>query len=252
MTWTLTLGDCIEGMRGLADKSVDHTIMDPPFEEEAHSKGRRVGSSLLRTPGDNWREKGFDAAPVVKQIAYPPISDDERSASAREVARLTKRWILVFCQSEAAHKWRSCLEAAGAQYIRTGVYWKADAQPQYSGDRPGVGWEAIVIAHGMPRTGRTRWNGGGKCARWDASADARFGKKLAVDGQKPERLMVQLVEDFTEVGDLVLDPFTGAGTTGVACLKTGRRFLGFERLPAHHSIANGCRPLLFRNGWRSH
>ena len=238
MTWTLTLGDCLEGMRAMADKSVDHTIMDPPFEEEAHSKGRRVlvetaAESKHRAATGETRGRGC----VEKQIAYPPITEAERAASAMQVARLTRRWILVFCQSEAAHKWRACLEAAGAQYIRTGVYWKADAQPQYSGDRPGVGWEAIVIAHGMPRTGRTRWNGGGKCARWDASADARFGKKLAVDGQKPERLMVQLVEDFTEVGDLVLDPFTGAGTTGVACLKTGRRFVGFERLPAHHAIA---------------
>jgi len=235
MTYRLILGNCIEGMRELEDKSADHAIMDPPFEAEAHSRGRRVSDSALRKEDDDWRIKG--ATVQVKQISYPPISEAERTESAREVARLTKRWILIFCQSEAAHKWRACLEDAGAQYIRTGVYWKADAQPQYSGDRPGVGWEAIVIAHGMPRTGRTRWNGGGKCARWDASADARFGKKLAVDGQKPERLMVQLVEDFTEVGDLVLDPFAGAGTTGVACLKTGRRFIGFERLPAHHAIA---------------
>ncbi len=233
MTHILNLGDCIEGMRQLADKSVDHAIFDPPFEKEAHSAGRRV---MVQT----WQEKLLGQGEVVnKQISYPPITEDERAESAKQVARVTRRWILCFCQSEAAHKWRACFEAAGAQYIRTGVYWKSDAQPQYSGDRPGVGWEAIVIAHGMPRTGRTRWNAGGKCARWDASADARFGKKLQVDGQKPLSLMRQLVQDFTDEGELVLDPFSGAGTTAVACIELGRSFVGYERLLEHREIALG-------------
>lgn len=46
--WQLHLGDCIEGMRALPDKSVDHTIIDPPFEQEAHSKGRRVKQGRAR------------------------------------------------------------------------------------------------------------------------------------------------------------------------------------------------------------
>jgi len=42
---------------------------------------------------------------------------------------------------------------------------------------------------------------------------------------------VDLVERLTQPGDLVLDPFLGAGTTGVAALRTGRRFIGIDNDP---------------------
>ena len=45
---------------------------------------------------------------------------------------------------------------------------------------------------------------------------------------KPISYMLKLVERVTEQGDLVLDPFCGSGTTGVACMMLGRRFLGIE------------------------
>jgi DNA modification methylase len=41
--------------------------------------------------------------------------------------------------------------------------------------------------------------------------------------------MLELIELFTDPGDVVLDPFAGSGTTGVACLRLGRRFIGFEK-----------------------
>jgi len=58
---------------------------------------------------------------------------------------------------------------------------------------------------------------------------------------KPLDLMLQLVLDFTEPGDLVLDPFAGSGTTGVACLSLGRRFVGWEIDEAFFEVA--CRRL---------
>lgn len=46
--------------------------------------------------------------------------------------------------------------------------------------------------------------------------------------EKPVELMRQLVTLTTAKGDLVVDPFCGSGTTGVACLHEGRRFIGIE------------------------
>ena len=46
--------------------------------------------------------------------------------------------------------------------------------------------------------------------------------------QKPLPLMRDLVSLFASAGELVCDPFAGAGTTGVACIKLGRRFVGIE------------------------
>jgi hypothetical protein len=220
--WQLTHGNFLDHVEGTADKSVDHTIMDPPYEVEAHKKGRR----LSRT----WAEKERNIHHVVeKEISYPPITEEERRAAAWHAARITRRWILVFCQIEAAMLWRAELEKGGAQYWRTGIYWKLDAQPQVNGQGPGQGYEAIVIAHGLPRKGPRRWNGGGKCARWEACSDARFGHTLEIDGQKPRQLMIQLVEDFTDRGETVADFYSGYATTGVACIETGRHFVGYER-----------------------
>ena len=46
--------------------------------------------------------------------------------------------------------------------------------------------------------------------------------------QKPVKLIRKLVETFTDPGDVVIDPCFGSGTTGRACLETGRNFYGFE------------------------
>lgn len=55
--------------------------------------------------------------------------------------------------------------------------------------------------------------------------------------EKPIELMKYYIENSTNVGDTVLDPFMGSGSTGVAALKTGRNFIGFEIDPAFYSIA---------------
>ncbi len=55
--------------------------------------------------------------------------------------------------------------------------------------------------------------------------------------EKPVGLMQYLVEMHTDHGDVVFDPFMGSGTTGVACILTGRRFIGIERDPKHYATA---------------
>ena len=55
--------------------------------------------------------------------------------------------------------------------------------------------------------------------------------------QKPVALLVELLETFTNPGDLVVDFTMGSGSTGVACLKMGRRFVGIEKAPNHFETA---------------
>lgn len=56
--------------------------------------------------------------------------------------------------------------------------------------------------------------------------------------QKPVGLLVRLVQDYTCPGDTIIDPFMGSGTTGVAAMKTGRRFIGIELDPGYFQIAH--------------
>lgn len=57
------------------------------------------------------------------------------------------------------------------------------------------------------------------------------------DTEKPVRLMEILIENSSKEGDLVLDPFMGSGTTGVAAINTNRRFIGIELDEQYFKIA---------------
>lgn len=61
--------------------------------------------------------------------------------------------------------------------------------------------------------------------------------KLVHPNEKPVSLMRQLVMAVTTTGATVLDPFMGSGTTGVACMQTGRNFIGIEIDPGYFAIA---------------
>ena len=169
---------------------------------------------------------------------FSPITEAERAANGAEVARLTRRWALTFCQVEASVRWAAALSATGHhRYVRSCVFVKLDPQPQLTGDRPSMGWETIVVTH--PK-GKPHWNGGGRCGVFYSlsgkSVDRRDGRSVHPT-QKPTELMVELIELFTNPGDIVLDPFAGSGTTGVACLRLGRRFIGCELSPQYAAIA---------------
>ncbi len=55
--------------------------------------------------------------------------------------------------------------------------------------------------------------------------------------EKPTPLMAELLVDFTDQGQTILDPFKGSGTTGIACARMGRRFIGIELDPKYFDVA---------------
>jgi DNA modification methylase len=201
-------------MASLGDKSVDHVITDPPYEAEAHTLQRRVkrGDVLELEPLD-----------------FAPMNEGDRAEVSRAAVRVSSGWLLVFCQAEGIGPWRDSLLAAGAKYKRAGVWVKPDAMPQYSGDRPAQGFEAIVL--GWAGHGRSKWNGGGASGAWIVNKNGN------PDGNEHPTQKPLALRLFTDPGDLILDPFAGSGTTGVAAIRLGRRFIGWEKDPKYHAIA---------------
>lgn len=226
MTWTLHNSDCLDpvtGLASLADGSVDHVICDPPYEAEAHTLQRRVRRATA-DDGDRVLE--------VEALDFAPMLEADRIAVAVQMARVARRWILVFCQAEAVAAWRDSLVAAGAVYKRSCVWVKPDGMPQLTGDRPAMGYESIVAAHAP---GKSKWNGGGQHGVFvvNKNDSDRSGHPT----QKPDALMSKLVRLFTDAGETVCDPFAGSGTTGLAALRLGRKFIGWERDQKYHAIA---------------
>lgn len=223
MSVVLHLGDCLDpisGMASLSDRSADHVITDPPYSDHVHAQHKVGGGARC-----NGRSR-------YKDLTFAAASDELRSCVATHVSRIARRWVLVFCDAESVNSWKESLCASGLEHVRVGAWVKRGSTPQFSGDRPAPGWEAIVIAH---QRGRKRWNGGGHHAVWEAPIVT--GPERCHTTQKPLELIEQLLRDFTDAGDTILDPFAGSGTTGVACRKLGRRFVGWERDPKYHTAA---------------
>ena len=233
ITHVIRLGDCLDPVTGLAslpDKSVSHVICDPPYEAEAHTLQRRVKRGAGK---QNLTDDGQIA--YVEPLSFEPLSFETRTESAKQMARVARRWVICFCQVEAAMLWKRALVDAGLVYRRTGIWVKPDGMPQFSGDRPGMGYESLVISHAP---GRSTWNGGGKHGVWVVNKMGEADReRTGHETQKPLALMEALIRDFTDPGDLICDPFCGSGTTGVACKRLGRRFIGWEREPRYHAIA---------------
>lgn len=232
--WTLTLGDCLDPVTGLAslpDKSVDCFIFDPPYSKHVHSQTMR-GLTVTHRGGKR------DEIAARRVLGFNHITQDERRAMAVQCARLARRWVLSFSDVESSHLWSEAFTEAGLQYLRTVAWIKIGGAPQFTGDRPAVGFEAIVCAH---PAGKKRWNGGGKAGvyRFPTAIDRdRSGLDRRIHtAQKPLKLMEALISDFTDPGDLVCDPYAGGGTTAFACNRLGRRFMGWERDPASHAAA---------------
>ena len=70
---------------------------------------------------------------------------------------------------------------------------------------------------------------------WEFATVAHYRGKHPCE--KPEPLMRHIIESSTRAGAVVLDPFMGSGTTGVACQRTGRKFIGIELNPEYVEIA---------------
>lgn len=226
--WCVLEADCLEVLPALPDASVAHVITDPPYEAEAHTQGRRIKP---KTGKDNSKSKIVELQP----LDFLPISEVERETSAREMARIARRWSMAFCQTEAAQRWARSFEAGGGKYKRTAIWVKPDGQPQLSGDRPGCGYESIVICHSP---GRSRWNGGGRLGVFTYAKNVTGSReKNPHPTTKPTALMLELVELFTDLGETILDPFCGSGTTGVAAIRLGRRFIGIEKDAKYAAIA---------------
>lgn len=216
----LYLGDCREILPTLRCV-VDHVICDPPYEAITQSKWGVLAGVEYR----DFTDQG---------IGFQSIDADRDEIAAR-IAEISGGWGIVFCQAEGVRAWRDAFAATKAKYKRAMVWVKPDAMPQFNGQGPSVGHEMIIAV--WCGVGHSKWNGGGRPGTFTHNKNS--GGKHVHPTQKPLPLMLELVDLFSDRDERICDPFLGSGTTGVAAVTLGRRFVGIERDPAHFETA--CR-----------
>ena len=227
---TIFLGDCRDILPTLEAGSIDLVLTDPPYSDAVH------GKSLTRANLPDVKRWPGAAGNRSTAITFAALDDQTRRIIASHAARLCRSWVIAFTDIESANVWRDELISTGLDYVRTGAWIKLGAMPQITGDRPGCGLEAIVIAH---QPGRKRWNGGGSHAVWQYPIVLNRGGNTprVHPTEKPLHLMRDLVAQFSNPDDLILDPFMGSGTTLRAAKDLGRRAIGIELSEEYCQIA---------------
>ena len=159
----------------------------------------------------------------IESLPFSAMDEKTRIEVSELISQKAERWVLIFCQIEAAPTWRKTLQDNGLVYKRTCIWVKPDGMPQYSGDRPGMGYETILAMH---TNKKSVWNGGGRTGVFIHNKND--WKKAPHPTTKPLKLMTDLVDLFSNESETILDPFMGSGTTLRAAKDLGRKAIGIE------------------------
>jgi site-specific DNA-methyltransferase (adenine-specific) len=226
-------GDCLEIMRTLPSESVDMIFADPPF-----NLGKKYGG---KPDTDNrsdycewcaaWIEERFRLLKptgtfylmTIARHVFHMGSEMEKhgvfinKVEWRNVSSFHNKrgfWsstqpIVVFGKTDK-YKFNTYAQRRKIQWLRWGGY---STKPQ--GQLLDY-WDDIPFVYA------------GAIKHPEAILKPDTNQKVHPT-QMPVRLAVRCIVFSTDQGDTVLDPFSGSGTTGVACIQLGRRFIGIER-----------------------
>lgn len=220
--WTIQQGDCLALLRNLADASVDTVITDPPYSSGGMFRGDRIQD--VRTKYGSESQSAFSGdARDARSYGYWMalwICELQRILVPGGVIAIFTDWRQLPTTSDA-------LQAGGMVWRGIVPWYKPNARPQLG--RWTNACEYVVWGTNGPRS----LNGTALPGFYQGNPPRRDREHVT---QKPLSLMRQLVQIAPEAG-LILDPFAGSGTTGVAALLERRRFIGFEIVEHYAQIA---------------
>lgn len=201
----IVLGDCLDVLPTLAGLGIDAIVTDPPY-----------GVSLEKSSGSGGKHG------LVRK-GYDDFEDSYENFLAAVVPSLSLALGIV--KRGAVFSGPHLQEQPKAEAIG-GVYCPAGA------GRHAWGFKTFhpVLFYGKDHTLN-------KGARPNTLVSNAAAEKNGHPCPKPLEWMIWAVERVTKPGELVIDPFMGSGTTAVACIKTGRRFIGIERNARYFAIA---------------
>ena len=217
----IILGDCLEVMKGMPDKSVDLVLTDPPYIVTSRGGPGNTGGML--------RKKVYNQGLVFK---YNNIDVTDYAGELYRVLKPDSH-AYVMCNHVNLTKFLNELPKVGFHFIKALIWDKGN---KIMGQAYMSQFEYILF---LRKGAFKKIN---NCGTSDILSIPNK-KTKGVDGQnihdteKPVSLMEVLIENSTQEGMIVLDPFLGSGTTAIAALNTGRFFVGIEKDEGYCEIA---------------
>jgi DNA modification methylase len=216
----LYCGDCLEVLPALEPGSVDAVVTDPPY---------LTGEACVPIRGNGVSVRKSDSVSIGNPWGY---SLDWVDACYRLAP---KHWI-VFCNYKMLGGLCSKIDPSSV------FVWRKSNAPRMARPVPRIDCEFIV------------WSRDGACGRMGEftslvidvpmpQAGCMAKERILEPGSKkalhPCQKPIAVVQPFIDRLPIAsaIDPFMGSGTTGVACVKTGRKFIGIEKEPKYFEIA---------------
>lgn len=196
-------GDAVSWLRGLPDASVNLVITDPPYEslEKHRAIGTTTRLKVSKASSNQWFR------------TFPNARFEELFAEVHRVLCKHAHFYL-FCDPETAFIAKPIAERVGFKFWKPLVW---DKQVIGMGYHYRARYEFILFFE----KGKRRLNNLGV-------ADVLTAKRIrgGYPTEKPSALSEVLIQQSSALGDVVVDPFMGSGSVGVAALRAGRRFAG--------------------------
>lgn len=219
----LRLGNALELIKAIPDNSIDCVVTDPPYK--VTPRGNAGNSGGMFTKKVNMQGRVFAENDV-------KITD-----FASDLYRVLKEQThcYVMCNQINLQPYLNELTKVGFKVTRVLVWDKGNkiTNQFYMGQV-----EFIIFC----RKGKSKRVNNCGISELIAIPNKKTKRKDGSnyhDTEKPVALMQLLVEQSTKEGDWVLDPFVGIGATAVACVKTNRKFIGYELDKDYYAIAIG-------------
>lgn len=231
--YRLIQGDCLELMKNIPDKSIDMILCDLPYETTRNRWDKMIDLEKLweqyeRIIKDNGAIVLFAQTPFdkvlgvsnLKLLRYEWIWEKTTATghlNAKKMPMKAHENILVFYKKLPKYN-----------PIKTTGHTPVHAYTKHQDDGSNYGKTKAGIS------------GGGSTERYPRSVQ-KFKtdkqKEALHPTQKPVELLEYLIKTYTDENEVVLDNCMGSGSTGVACLKTNRRFIGMELNEEYFEIA---------------
>lgn len=202
----------------------DALIVDAPYSEKTHSGHDKASSEA---------PKGYS----FDRLRYSAWSRDNVFAFVEAMEPLTQGWFVSITDHNLAPMWESALEKSGRAVFSPIACVEPGSRVRMMGDGPSQ-WSCWAVVARPRNAAFSKWGAlpGAYVVPPGHNPRPTNGGKQVVGG-KPLWLMEALVRDYSRPGDTVCDPCCGAGTTGTAALRAGRRFIGCDALEAHAKLA---------------
>lgn len=220
--YNLINGDCLEEMRKMSDGLVDVVFTSPPYNDsgntESDKENKRHFKYEVAEARDDWYEWQVECID--------------------EMLRVAKRQVLYNIQpilNNKADVYR--LIGHYSDIIDNILIWyKPNAQPQHYPHRIANFYEMVLILKGKTFD-KLYINSDGKSNVIVKNINANREYSDIHRALMSKAFCDEIISEFTQDGDTVLDPFMGLATTGVSCVKYKRNFIGIELHEPYYKIA---------------